>query len=76
MIFSEYNKNNNNSINIMIQQVLEKYQYTPKIVFVSINKNLEKGAILKYKNLTIDLSLKRLYELLNKKITIHNIGEL
>lgn len=67
---------NKNDIKLLVNKVLEKYKYTPKIIFITINQQLKKGIILRYKDVIIDLSLKKLYELLNNKITINNIGEL
>jgi hypothetical protein len=73
---SEYNPSEQNQITDLVNTLLTKYKYTPKIIFVTINQQLEKGITLSYKDSVIDLSLKKLYELLNNKITINQIGEL
>ncbi len=73
---AQYNEEDKKNIIILIEQLLATYKYTPKIIFITRNQQLEKGIVFKYKDFNIDLSLKKLYELLNKKITINNIGEL
>lgn len=73
---AQYNTIDKTEITTVIKTILTKYQYTPKMIFITVNKQLEKGITFNYKDLMIDLSLKKLYEILNNNITINQIGEL
>jgi hypothetical protein len=73
---ANYHTINQNEVTKLVNTLLTKYAYTPKIVFVTTNQQLKKGFALNYKDLVVDLSLKKLYEILNNKITINQIGEL
>jgi hypothetical protein len=73
---AKYNITDKNEIITVIETILTKYEYHPKIIFITVNKQLEKGLTFSYKDLMIDLSLKKLYEILNNHITINQIGEL
>jgi hypothetical protein len=73
---ANYHTINQNEVTTLVNTLLTKYAYTPKIVFVTTNQQLKKGFALNYKDLVVDLSLKKLYEILNNKITINQIGEL
>lgn len=52
----------------MISFLFNKYEIQPKLIICLENKNLQKGIVLYYKNTIIDISLKKIYELLNKEI--------
>lgn len=71
-----YEKTEQNNILLLIEELIQKYKYNPKIIFITPNQEIQKGIILQYKGFMVDLSLKKLYELLNNQITINNIGEL
>ena len=73
---NDYNEIEKKNITVLLEKLLEKYKYNPKIIFITTNQKLKKGIILSYKDSMINLSLKKLYELLNNKITINGIGEL
>ena len=46
------------------------------MIFITVNQHLGKGIMFHHRDLIIDLSIKKLYELLDNKITINLIGDL
>lgn len=54
----------------------KRYQINAKLCVVLLNKNLEKGCLIKYKNYLIDISIRKLIYELKNIIDVEKIGEL
>jgi hypothetical protein len=54
----------------------QQYQIHAKICLVLLNKHIEKGFLIKYKNTVVDISIKKLIYQLQNIIDVKKIGEL
>ncbi len=60
---------NEKSIHIdIVNIILKKYEMQPKLIVCVEDKNLIKGVTFHHTNNVVDLSLKKIYELINNKI--------
>lgn len=65
---SKLNQNEKNIHMDIVTTILKKYEMQPKLIVCVEDKNLIKGVTFHHTNHVVDLSLKKIYELINNKI--------